>query len=119
MRMERLVRDLLRLARLDAGQEAARARALLGRQPASAPSRPTCPGLIAARRQHVERHIAPDATTVPGDPAKLQDALRNLLENATNYSPEGGRIVARGAARGGPDRHHGGRRGPRHPAAAT
>jgi two-component system phosphate regulon sensor histidine kinase PhoR len=92
MRMERLVRDLLRLARLDAGQETL--------------ERVSCPveslmsaveadlsGLIAARGLTVERNIASDAETVAGDPAKLQDALRNLLENATNHSPEGGRIA--------------------------
>ena len=36
--------------------------------------------------------LAADARTVPGDPAKLHDVLRNLMENASNYSPEGGVI---------------------------
>jgi two-component system phosphate regulon sensor histidine kinase PhoR len=35
---------------------------------------------------------------VPGDPNKLQDVLRNLLENAANYSPEGGRIAVTATA---------------------
>jgi two-component system phosphate regulon sensor histidine kinase PhoR len=92
LRMERLVRDLLRLARLDAGQEA------LDRVPCSIDSlfsaiEADLAGTIAARHQRVERRIAEDATTVTGDPAKLQDALRNLLENATNYSPDGSRIL--------------------------
>ncbi len=92
LRMERLVLDLLRLARLDAGQE------ILDRVPCSVEGlfgavEADLAGLLASRRQTVERAIAPDAATVEGDPAKLQDALRNLLENATNYSPEGGRIV--------------------------
>jgi two-component system phosphate regulon sensor histidine kinase PhoR len=92
LRMERLVRDLLRLARLDAGQEA------LEHLPCSVDSlfagvETELEDAIEARRQTVERHIAPDAQTVSGDPAKLHDALRNLLENATNYSPEGARIV--------------------------
>ena len=92
LRMERLVRDLLRLARLDAGQEA------LDSVPCSIDSLFAAvefdlAGPIAARRLRVDHRIAPDAATLTGDPAKLQDALRNLLENAINYSPEGGAIV--------------------------
>jgi two-component system phosphate regulon sensor histidine kinase PhoR len=90
-RMERLVRDLLRLARLDAGQET------IERLPCSVASlfdgaAADLDAAIDARRQTVEHDIAPDAQTVQGDPAKLHDALRNLVENATNYAPEGGRI---------------------------
>ena len=92
LRMERLVRDLLRLARLEAGQE------VVERVPCSIDSLFTAAegdvaALLDARRQRVDRRIAPDATTVSGDPAKLQDALRNLLENATNHAPEDSRIV--------------------------
>ena len=104
--MERLVRDLLRLARLDAGQEA------LDRVPCSIDSlfgaiEVDLAGTIAARHQRVERRIAPDATTVAGDPAKLQDALRNLLENATNYSPEGSRILLEAQRAERSHHHHG------------
>jgi two-component system phosphate regulon sensor histidine kinase PhoR len=100
MRMERLVRDLLRLARLDAGQE------LLERVPCSIESLFTAvesdlAPLIEARRQSVERTVDQDAATVTGDPAKLQDALRNLLENAINYSPEESTIRMRAQRRGG------------------
>ena len=92
LRMERLVRDLLRLARLEAGQE------LLERVPCSIDSLFTAvetdlATLLGARRHTVAREIAPDAGTVSGDAAKLQDALRNLLENATNHAPEGSRIL--------------------------
>ena len=47
---------------------------------------------IEARGQRIDLHLAADATSVPGDPAKLHDVLRNLVENASNYSPEGGTI---------------------------
>jgi signal transduction histidine kinase len=86
-RMERLVTDLLRLARLDAGQE------LL--------ERTTCDvertlrdvvadlaPVIGAKRQAVVVAVASDATLVQADPAKLHDIVRNLVENAVNYSPE-------------------------------
>ncbi len=36
----------------------------------------------------MQQDIAADANAVPGDQAKLQDVFRNLLENASNYSPE-------------------------------
>jgi signal transduction histidine kinase len=97
--MERLVRDLLRLARLDAGQE------LLDRVPCSietlfAAVEFDLAGPIDARRLRVEHRIGDAAATVQGDPAKLQDALRNLLENAINYSPDGGRILLETRRRG-------------------
>jgi len=98
LRMERLVRDLLRLARLDAGHEP------LEHVPCSVESlfdgvETELASAIASRKQRVEHSIAPDAMTVSGDPSKLHDALRNLLENATNYSPESSRIVMAGERR--------------------
>lgn len=92
LRMERLVRDLLRLARLDAGQEtvdrvSCTVSALLtGVETDLEP-------IIEQRAQHVVTEIAEDAAVVHGDPVKLHDALRNLLENATNYSPAGSTIT--------------------------
>jgi two-component system phosphate regulon sensor histidine kinase PhoR len=90
-RMERLVKDLLRLARLDAGQEA------LETAPCSVEA--LLAGVIGdltpvieGRDQEVDVRVAADAATVSGDPAKLHDVLRNLVENASNYSPEGSKI---------------------------
>jgi two-component system phosphate regulon sensor histidine kinase PhoR len=100
LRMERLVRDLLRLARIEAGQET------LDRLPCSiegllAAVQTDLAGLLASKQLSIDRTIPPAVATVPGDPTKLQDVLRNLLENAANYSPEGGRIsVAASAADG-------------------
>jgi two-component system phosphate regulon sensor histidine kinase PhoR len=91
-RMERLVKDLLRLARLDAGQET--------------PELVECDlgsvlqgvlhdlsGPIGVRRSHVDVSIPPDARILVSDPAKLHDVLRNLVENAVNYAPEDGAVV--------------------------
>jgi two-component system phosphate regulon sensor histidine kinase PhoR len=87
-RMERLVKDLLRLARLDARQETldiidSDTRALI-QGVASDVAR-----ALAERSQRVEIGIAPGAETVRADPAKLHDALRNLVSNAITYGPEG------------------------------
>ena len=99
MRMERLVRDLLRLARLDAGQEP--------RESVACSVSALFVGVegdllttLEARDVRVEHEIAADAQTVHGDPAGLHDLLRNLLENAVNYSPEGG-VVTMAALRSG------------------
>ncbi len=99
LRMERLVRDLLRLARLDAGQETLERLACSVESLFTGVETELTPAL-EARRQTVELRIASDASTVRGDPAKLHDALRNLLENAANYGPEGGRIVMSSTRRG-------------------
>src|SRR6185312_4565651 len=86
-RMERLVKDLLRLARLDAGQETL--------EVIPCDTRNLTDTVIAdvaqaaeERGQRVDVLIAPGADTVRADPAKLHDALRNLVANAITYSPE-------------------------------
>jgi two-component system phosphate regulon sensor histidine kinase PhoR len=86
-RMERLVGDLLRLARLDAGQETLELTACDTQTLAS--------GVIAdlsavaeERGQRVELAVAPGGERVRADPAKLHDVLRNLVSNAIAYAPE-------------------------------
>jgi two-component system, OmpR family, phosphate regulon sensor histidine kinase PhoR len=100
LRMERLVRDLLRLARLDAGQET------IERVPVTLSGLITAvehdlQSVLEAKQQRIEVALAPDAATVTGDPAKLQDVLRNLIENAANYSPDGGVITVGSQRRDG------------------
>ena len=86
-RMEGLVKDLLRLTRLEAGQEpldrvvCAPAHLFDGVVHDLEP-------LLSRRRQRVTTAVAPDAASLVGDPAKLHDVLRNLVENAANYAPE-------------------------------
>ncbi len=86
-RMERLVSDLLRLARLDARQEVLERVDCDVRQILQAVVA-DCETTIDAKAQRVLIDVREDASRVVADPAKLHDALRNLVENAVNYSPE-------------------------------
>jgi len=85
-RMERLVRDLLRLARLEAGQEpVARTAVDVGHMfddvlVELAPA-------IEGRRQRVAVTVEPGAEVIQTDAPKLHDAVRNLVENAVAYAP--------------------------------
>ena len=85
-RMERLVQDLLRLARLDAGQETLDITSCDLRAVIQSVTDDLEPSLDA-RGQQVDVAIGEDAAQVPADPAKLHDVLRNLLANASAYSP--------------------------------
>jgi two-component system phosphate regulon sensor histidine kinase PhoR len=101
LRMERLVKDLLRLARLDAGQETLEmvvcdTRALVQSVAADLSA------AMAQRHQQVQIDVAPGAESLRGDPAKLHDVLRNLLANASTYGPEQSAVVV--AARPAGDR---------------
>ena len=90
-RMERLVKDLLRLARLDAGQEPPElVECDLGSVLQAVTNELSGP--IDQRQSQVEIAIAPEARNLVSDPAKLHDILRNLIENAVTYAPEGGRV---------------------------
>jgi two-component system phosphate regulon sensor histidine kinase PhoR len=90
-RMDRLVNDLLRLARLDARQEALDIAPCALEQLFSAVVGDLTLA-IEAKQQHVTTAVAPEASTIQADPAKLHDIVRNLVENAVNYSPEGANI---------------------------
>lgn len=98
-RMERLVKDLLRLARLDAGQETVEfvpcdvdglLRGIVN----------DFEPVAANKRQTVTTVVAPEAATLVTDAAKLHDVARNLVENAVNYTPEGGTIKVAAAVTG-------------------
>jgi two-component system phosphate regulon sensor histidine kinase PhoR len=87
LRMERMVKDLLRLARLDAGQEIL--------EPVECDSRALIQSVVSdlapaieGRGQSIEIAIGTGAGSLRGDPAKLHDAIRNLVANASIYSPE-------------------------------
>jgi signal transduction histidine kinase len=91
-RMERLVGDLLRLARIEAGYELL----AVGAADVAAIFQGVTAELAAAleaRRLTVDVRVDSRAAQLACDPAKLHDALRNVLENAVRYSPEGGRIT--------------------------
>jgi two-component system phosphate regulon sensor histidine kinase PhoR len=85
-RMERLVNDLLRLARLDAGQESldlascdvARVIAEVVEELSVA---------LTERAQRVTVSVHPGAERLCADRGKLHDVLRNLIANAITYSP--------------------------------
>ena len=86
-RMERLVADLLRLARLDAGQEG------LSVAPCSTAAlfesvETELAPRVREKRQRLEHHVDDGAHTVLVDPAKFHDVLRNLIDNAAHYAPE-------------------------------
>jgi two-component system, OmpR family, phosphate regulon sensor histidine kinase PhoR len=91
-RMERLVKDLLRLASLDARQEPVES-SLCALQTLIAGAVADLAPQIGGRRHDVVIEVDPAVATIRTDPAKLQDVLRNLIENAVNYSPEGRRIL--------------------------
>ncbi len=89
--MERLVSDLLRLARLDARQEA------LDLAPCDLQQLfNTVIGDVAqtaeAKRQRITTAVDPAAGRITADPAKLHDVLRNLVENAVHYAPDAATI---------------------------
>ncbi len=86
-RMERLVSDLLRLARLDARQEALDL-APCDMQQLFNTVIADVAQTIEAKRQHITTTVDPEACRLSADPTKLHDVLRNLVENAVNYSPE-------------------------------
>jgi two-component system phosphate regulon sensor histidine kinase PhoR len=91
-RMERLVQDLLRLARLDAGQETLRVAPIDARAFVDGVVADLSP-MLDARSQQVTISVAADADVIVADEGKLRDVLQNLVVNASTYAPEGTAIA--------------------------
>jgi signal transduction histidine kinase len=87
-RMERIVHDLLSISQLQLGRlpfakERVDLRALADRAVASvAPMAP----------RHQLQVVGERALAVKGDAARLEEVIRNLLDNAIKYSPAGGNV---------------------------
>ena len=51
--------------------------------------------VMASRQQTLEAHLPAGALPLHGDAARLAQLLNNLLDNASKYTPEGGRVRLR------------------------
>jgi two-component system, OmpR family, phosphate regulon sensor histidine kinase PhoR len=93
MRLARLTEDLLELSRIEAGQ------LKLEFRPVSVPQLVTScietTQLAAGTKQLTLKSALPaDLPEVQGDANRLQQVLQNLLDNAVQYTPSGGKITA-------------------------
>jgi two-component system phosphate regulon sensor histidine kinase PhoR len=86
-RMARLVQDLLRLARIESGQDELRLAPCDVATVFDAIAADLRPRLDA-RRQRMVIDVAPDVVSIATDAAKLEEVLRNLVDNAIAYAPE-------------------------------
>ena len=90
-RLNRYVSNLLDMTRLEGGGVAPRTQSTDLRDVVTAAAE-----RIARRlgKRELVRDYPPTLTTVPADPALLEQALVNILENAIAYSDDGSRIEA-------------------------
>jgi len=91
-RLERIIGDLLDLARLEGGGTALRQShvevAALFQRVAARHERD-----LQARRIELLQQVDGQASTVVGDPDRLEQAIQNLAANALRHTPEGGTIT--------------------------
>jgi signal transduction histidine kinase len=91
-RMNRLVQDLLDVAKLESGRLALKTQDV-GLGMIASEAQETLGPLAAAKSIQLTTDVAPDLTDVHVDPGRIQQVLSNLVGNAVKFTPEGGRIV--------------------------
>jgi two-component system phosphate regulon sensor histidine kinase PhoR len=91
VRLARLTNDLLKLARIEAGKLEVE---FFPVQLMEVIERSAETTLLKASRKQIalEVDVPPDLPMVRGDASLLRDVLQNLVDNAIQYTPEGGRI---------------------------
>ena len=92
--MIRLVDDLLDVSRITSGKITLQ-RTTVSVREVLAQSVETARPLAESRGQALEVDVPEDAGWVDGDPARLAQAVGNLLDNAIKYTDDGGRIWLR------------------------
>jgi PAS domain S-box-containing protein len=92
--MTRLVDDLLDVSRITSGKITLQ-RTTVSVREVLAQSVETARPLAESRGQALEVDVPEDAGWVDGDPARLAQAVGNLLDNAIKYTDDGGRIWLR------------------------
>ena len=85
-RMERLVNDLLRLARLDGGQEVLQV-VEFSMVSVFRDVETELLSVLKEKEQRVEFEVGEDVESLQGDPSKVHDIVKNLIENASHYAP--------------------------------
>ena len=90
-RLARLTNDLLKLARIEAGKLEVE---FFPVQLLEVIERSAETTLLKASQKQItlEVDVPPDLPTVRGDASLLRDVLQNLIDNAIQYTPAGGRI---------------------------
>jgi signal transduction histidine kinase len=94
--LQNLIHDLLESSIIDAG--------LLRIEPQPVRLPRLAQGVVHDIAHQTEKHrllldFPPDLPLVDADPQRVAQVLRNLLDNAVKYSPDGGLIVVRGEVR--------------------
>ena len=92
--MTRLVDDLLDVSRITSGKITLQ-RTTVSVREVLAQAVETARPLAESRGQALEADVPEDAGWVDGDPARLAQAVGNLLDNAIKYTDDGGRIWLR------------------------
>ncbi len=98
-RLARLTDDLLELSRIEAGRTELERRAVNIRGVAAACVETMRPRL-ELKHLKLELRLPADLPEVKADPRRLREILQNLLDNAVQYTPEGGEIWVEAETRG-------------------
>jgi two-component system sensor histidine kinase VicK len=91
-RMVRLISDLLQLTELEPRRTPWRPRAFRIEDVCTEAAR-RVDGRIRSKGLQLDRQVAPGTPAAWGDPDRILQVLSNLLENAIDFTPAGGRIT--------------------------
>jgi diguanylate cyclase len=98
--MSRLVDDLLDTSRITSGRFRLE-RTTIDLEAVLGSARDACQPAIESRLQNLEWAVAPGPILIEGDAVRLAQVFSNLLDNASKYTPRGGRVRVASATRGG------------------